>query len=282
MTHAEEVAQGDRFKFGANWRQFLALLNDERIAEAEQSLRRMLEVDDLNGKTFLDIGSGSGLFSLAARRLGAKVHSLDFDPDSVGCTEELRRRYFPGDVRSGSDWIVEKGSALDTEYIRGLGRFDVVYSWGVLHHTGNMWLGLGNAELAVGPGGRLFVAIYNDVGSKTARWLWVKQTYNALPEFLRPLFAAVVSVPQECKILARALFNLRPGDYLRTWTDYSRGQRGMSKWRDIVDWVGGLPYEVATPDQIFDFYRARGFKLTKLRCGNVGIGCNEFVFIRES
>ena len=146
-----------------------------------------------------------------------------------------------GRVGDGSDWVVERGSALDTEYIRSLGRFDVVYSWGVLHHTGGMWLGLGNAELAVGPGGRLFVAIYNDVGSKTQRWLWVKKTFNALPAFLRPLFAAVVTVPQECKILLRALLSFRLGDYVRSWTQYSRGQRGMSKWRDILDWVGGLP-----------------------------------------
>ena len=92
-----EVARGERFEFGKNWGRFLAVLNDERISEAEASLKSMLKVEGLTGKSFLDIGSGSGLFSLAARRLGARVHSFDYDPQSVACTAELKRRYFEGD-----------------------------------------------------------------------------------------------------------------------------------------------------------------------------------------
>jgi 2-polyprenyl-3-methyl-5-hydroxy-6-metoxy-1,4-benzoquinol methylase len=102
----------------------------------------MLKVERLDGKSFLDIGSGSGLFSLAARRLGARVHSFDYDQQSVACTAELRRRYFP----SAGDWVVERGSALDRDYLARLGTFDVVYSWGVLHHTGDMWRALENVK----------------------------------------------------------------------------------------------------------------------------------------
>src|SRR5512145_1920359 len=97
LLHAEEVARGERFEFGKNWRRFLEGVRDEQIVTAESSLKRMLEMDSLAGLSFLDIGSGSGLFSLAARRLGARVHSFDFDPNSVACTKELRRRYFPED-----------------------------------------------------------------------------------------------------------------------------------------------------------------------------------------
>ncbi len=273
-THAGEVARGARFEFGANWSRFLALLDDERIASAENSLKAMLEVADLRGRSFLDIGSGSGLFSLAARRLGARVHSLDYDPRSVACTMELRRRYFPDDAT----WTIEEGSALDADYIKALGRFDVVYSWGVLHHTGQMWPALDNARLPVAPGGKLFIAIYNDTGTQAARWHWIKRTYNELPRPLRTPFAVLVSAPDEAKRLLRSLIKLRPGEYLRSWTQYDRGGRGMSRWYDILDWVGGYPYEVATPEQIFDFYKARGFRLTKLKCGGVGLGCNEFVF----
>ena len=271
-THASEVQSGERFEFGKNWSLFLNVLNEDRISTAVESLKRYLEVEDLRGRTFLDIGSGSGLFSLAARRLGARVHSFDFDPNSVNCTRELRRRYFP----DSPDWIVEEGSALDPAYVRSLGMFDIVYSWGVLHHTGQMWLGLENAQLAVAPGGKLFIAIYNDTGTQAARWLAIKKLYNRLPKLLRPPFALLVSAPQEGKELLRSLAKGRPGNFVRRWTD-DQG-RGMSHWYNILDWVGGYPYEVATPEQIFDFYRERGFTLTKIMCGGVGLGCNEFVF----
>jgi 2-polyprenyl-6-hydroxyphenyl methylase/3-demethylubiquinone-9 3-methyltransferase len=172
-TFEQEVKQGDRFEFGENWKRFLSALDDERIAEAGKSLKQMLKVGDLQGKNFLDIGSGSGLFSLAARRLGAKVHSFDYDPQSVACTQELKRRYFPDDA----NWAIERGSVLDVHYLTSLGQFDIVYSWGVLHHTGAMWQALGNASLPVANGGYLFIAIYNDQGTQSQLWCKVKQTY---------------------------------------------------------------------------------------------------------
>jgi len=275
--HASEVAAGERFEFGRNWSRFLELLDDTRISRAEESLRDWLEVESLEGKSFVDIGSGSGLFSLAARRLGARVHSFDFDPQSVACTTELKRRYFPAD----NMWRVEEASALDPKYLATLGTFDVVYSWGVLHHTGRMWEALENVHPLVADQGKLFIALYNDTGSQSARWHWIKRTYNSMPDFLKSPFALVVSGPDELKALLRSLVTLRPGQYLKSWTHYDE-RRGMSRWRDIIDWVGGYPYEVSTPDEIFEFFKARGYTLTKMNCGNVGLGCNQFVFVRSA
>lgn len=274
-THAIEIAQGVRFEFGENWSRFLTALDETRITRAEDSLREMLEVEDLKGKSFLDIGSGSGLFSLTARRLGARVHSFDYDPRSVACTRELKRQYFNND----SDWKIEEGSALDVTYLKSLGTFDVVYSWGVLHHTGQMWQALENAQYPVAVNGKLFIAIYNDQGSKSGRWKWIKKTYNDLPRFLKAPFAIAAIAPDEAKAMLRSLVKLKPGEYVSTWTQYDQN-RGMSRWRDIIDWVGGYPFEVARPDEIFDFYRLRGFALSRMTCTR-GLGCNEFVFTRK-
>jgi 2-polyprenyl-6-hydroxyphenyl methylase/3-demethylubiquinone-9 3-methyltransferase len=274
--HEREVAAGARFEFGRNWSGFLGVLDDERIAKAEQSLKEMLEVDDLNGKTFLDIGSGSGLFSLAARRLGARVHSFDFDSNSFACTQELRRRYFPDDT----GWKVEQGSALDRNYIERLGKFDIVYSWGVLHHTGSMWEALENAAVPVAENGKLFIAIYNDTGSQAARWHWVKKTYCRLPRVLKTPFAVLAILPEETKNFVRSILTLKPMGYVRSWTRY-KNDRGMNRWYDIIDWVGGFPYEVASPEEIFEFYRKKGFSLMRMKTKGVGLGCNEFVFRKE-
>lgn len=266
-----------RFAFGRNWAAYVSRLTDQQIEDAERSLVDLLETPSLTGRSFLDIGSGSGLFSLAARRLGARVHSFDYDQESVGCTAELQRRYFPLDRH----WVVEQGSALDARYLAALGTFDVVYSWGVLHHTGQMWQALAHAAGAVSPGGRLVVALYNDAGGRSARWVTLKRIYNALPAVVRPVYAALVMLPAESKTALAAVLRGRLGAYVQAWTAYGAQKRGMSRWRDIIDWVGGYPYEYARADAVFAFYHARGFTLERLVCAAGPLGCNQFVFRRH-
>ncbi len=276
LDHSLELRSGQRFEFGANWSRFLSVLSEERISLAENSLRQLLEVPDLKGKTFLDVGSGSGLFSLAARRLGAQVHSFDFDPQSVACTSELKNRYFPGDEQ----WTIETGSVLDPYFLSRLGSFDVVYSWGVLHHTGAMRAALANVTSLVAENGKLFIAIYNDQGRPSKSWLSVKRAYNALPAPLR----WIVLYPSFIRLWGPTfLRDLTRGRPLSTWNRYpQQSLRGMSAWRDVVDWVGGLPFEVATPDEIFNLYRDAGFQLERLKTCAGGLGCNEFVFSRAT
>jgi 2-polyprenyl-6-hydroxyphenyl methylase/3-demethylubiquinone-9 3-methyltransferase len=271
-AHATEVAHGERFEFGKNWIRFLAVLNDERIEEAKKSLKAMLSVESLAGKTFLDAGSGSGLFSLAARMLGAKVYSFDYDPQSVACTNELKQRYFAED----KDWTVTQGSVLDKNYLSSLGCYDVVYSWGVLHHTGAMWEALDNVASLVASEGQLFIAIYNNQGGATRRWTLLKKLYNKHPSIRVPL--AIYTLIRQWTITF--IKDTLKGTPLHSWQNYKHS-RGMSAWHDIVDWIGGYPFEVAKPEEIFNFYKNKGFYLQQLKTCAGGLGCNEFVLSKR-
>jgi 2-polyprenyl-3-methyl-5-hydroxy-6-metoxy-1,4-benzoquinol methylase len=272
--HEREVSSGRRFRFGRNWARFLKRLNHARIAEAEENLNEFLGEGSLAGKSFLDIGSGSGLSSLAARRLGATVRSFDYDSQSVACTEELRRRFRPGD----GSWTIEQGSVLDQQYLAGLGQFDIVYSWGVLHHTGAMWQAMENVKPLVKPGGRLFIAIYNDCGEISRAWLRRKRRYNALPRPLRPLYAAYVWTPQELRSLIGYLRSGELRTYIRELINPT-SRRGMSWIHDVIDWIGGYPYEYASAEAIIDFYHRNGFEPMKIR-ENSSYGCHQIVFRR--
>ena len=277
MNAVSPIEPETRFEFGENWRRFLAILDDERIHDAEESLKTYLGVDSLQGLTFLDIGSGSGLFSLAARRLGADVTSFDFDPQSVACTEELRRRYYPGD----QNWKIEQGSALDRTYLDSLGKFDVVYSWGVLHHTGAMWLGVENAISCVDQdGGKLFIAIYNDQGWKSHLWWFIKLWYNHLPRFLKRPYVAVVSAIARMLVILKYTIKLRPMDGIAPMFRDTT-ERGMSARYDMVDWVGGFPYEFANMETLLDYFGSRGFSVIRA-VPTTGWGCHQLAVERKA
>ena len=274
MDHAPADATTERFEFGENWRSFLDTVDRDRIVEAERSLVSMLGLQSLEGLRFLDAGCGSGLFSLAAVRLGARiVHSFDYDPVSVACAELLREQHFPSDVR----WTVERGNAIDKAYLTSLGTWDVVYSWGVLHHTGAMWSAIENISRAVTPGGTLFISIYNDQGLLSRFWKMVKRAYNTgLPA--RSVIMAIFVPIFIARGLARDLLEGR--NPVRRYREYRR-MRGMSIVHDWRDWLGGYPFEVAKPERVFDFLKDRGFMLERLKTCGGGLGCNEFVFRRS-
>lgn len=271
---ASAAAAEKRFAFGENWRRFLAVVDEDRIAEAVKSLQTMLRVSDLKGRSFLDAGCGSGLFSLAARRLGARVVSFDRDPQSVACAEELRARFAAADE---SEWRIQGGDVLDEPFLRSLGEWDVVYAWGVLHHTGAMWKALENVAALVRPGGSLFISIYNDQGIWSRCWLMLKQLYvsSAPGRITATALGAAYFVFAGLK---SDLLRLR--NPLASYRDY-RKKRGMSLWHDWIDWFGGYPFEVAKPGEVVDFAVERGFALTALRTVGGSLGTNQFVFRRE-
>lgn len=262
----------ERFQFGRNWASFLSVLDERRILEAERSLDEMVGRTQIHGRTFIDVGSGSGLFSLAAMRMGARrVHSFDYDPDSVACTSELRRRFFP----QAAHWTVEQGSVLDADYLRRLGQWDIAYSWGVLHHTGEMWSAIDHVTGLVVPGGRLFIAIYNDQGPWSRYWTAVKRFYNRGTLHQWAVQAVFMTYWAGRGLIVDLVRRKNPR---RRYQEY-KAERGMSVRHDWKDWLGGYPFEVASPEAVFDFCQARGFSLSKLKTRGGTVGCNEFVFV---
>ena len=268
-TAASEIRQGQRFGFGRNWKAFSERLDQRRFDLSLESVQSLLRLDTLEGKKFLDIGSGSGLFSLAANRLGADVRSFDFDPDSVACTKTLRDQQ----EINVETWQVEQGSVLDREFVEGLGQYDVVYSWGVLHHTGEMWKAIRNASLAVKPGGVFAIAIYNDEGWKSSIWKKVKRMYCSSTFGKYLVLAAFLPVFFSAAIAKGILVHGGPLGYFR---DY-RKNRGMSVVFDWYDWLGGYPFEVAKVEEIFEYFYGQGWHLENIVTTNT-LGCNQLVF----
>lgn len=240
-----------RFQFGRNWRRYIDTLTSERIAIAERSLREVCGSDTLAGSTFIDVGCGSGLFSLAARRMGARVVSFDYDSDSVACTRQLRARYAPHDT-DDSGWKVMRGDVLDGPFVASLGQADVVYAFGVLHHTGALWTALDAAISLVKAGGILHVALYKDRGFHSRFWLRVKRAFNSS----RWAAASVAAVFFPLMLAVKCLRSIERRENL--FTSYAKDNRGMHWFYDMIDWLGGYPFEVSAADDVIHFCRLRG------------------------
>ena len=265
--------KGDMFNFGENWVAYLKLLNSERIKEAEISLKQMLKVDSLEGKRFIDIGSGSGMFSLAAKNLGAKVISFDFDYNSVKCTEHLREKFYPNDA---SNWQIFRASVLDKVFMDSLPLADFVYSWGVLHHTGNMLEAMKNASGKVKPGGFLSIALYRKTIFDKF-WVRFKKMYSQSSKTTQKFFQ------QLWALKTRISFLVKGKSFNKMLLDYQEN-RGMDFYKDIHDWLGGYPYETILPENCRLFFTSRGFILSHQNIHIEGVskaissGCDEYLF----
>lgn len=257
----------DRFAFGENWQRFIDTKFDEqRVTIAQRHLLEFLESEDLAGRRMIDIGCGSGLHSLAAIRAGVReLHSFDFDPASTSTTHGLY-------VREGTptNWRVEQGSVLDRAYLAALGKFDIVYSWGVLHHTGNLWQAFENAASLVAPSGVLYVALYDAEVARPSPefWLSVKERYNRGGSLTKRAL-------EFWQVSRNMAGQLKRGKNPITLITGYRKSRGMAYMTDVRDWLGGWPMEYSTVDQVTTAAAIHGLQLVKLKTGEA---CAEYLF----
>jgi 2-polyprenyl-3-methyl-5-hydroxy-6-metoxy-1,4-benzoquinol methylase len=261
------------FSFGENWSHYAEKIDEARIEEAEKSLIRLVGRENIEGKTFLDIGCGSGLFSLAAVRLGAKkLLAVDLDPQSVETTRKTLSRYAPG-----GNWDVQNISVFNLNSDKQ-GVFDVVYSWGVLHHTGAMYQAITKASTMVAPGGMISLALYGKTPF-CGMWRIEKRIYSKSPKWVQKVIEAFYIM------LVRIRLALK-GESLKQRREKYWKQRGMDTYHDMRDWLGGYPYESISPDEAMSFMRGLGFdqvrSFTEPCIGLLGAGCDEYSFTRTA
>lgn len=260
-----ETRETITFSFGENWSHFVQSLPQDAVEGAALDIDAWLGPERIRGRSVIDIGCGSGLHSLVFHMRGARsVLSVDQDPMSVAATTILWER-----AGRPPSWEVRQGSILDRGFRDPAGRFEIVYSWGVLHHTGAMWDALVNASALVAPGGLCWIALYRK-GPRYPRDLALKQRYNRASSTRKRLM--------ECRWIARLMRKrLRSGKNPFAWN--VRRARGMDTYHDIIDWLGGLPYEVASRDEVVGFFENARMALERFEEADEG-GCSVYLFVR--
>lgn len=275
-----------KFAFGSNWKRFVSnALTEERLREAQQSLLAYIPEEDYTG-LFIDIGCGSGIFSLAALKIGcSRCVSIDVDRESLEAARMVKERY--AGSASFALWDVIYGDILnhhDTDSFIGQG--DIVYSWGVLHHTGDMYRAILNAARLTKPGGYFIIALYNRAPSSPL-WLRVKRAYVHAPAFFQAVMVWFFYGYAMALFGMSYLMKMLVGRSARL----PKQRRGMSHFYNMVDWVGGYPYEYATYEEVVAYVGTLGFVLAKApsalssranhwwdRITFKNTGNNEFVF----
>jgi SAM-dependent methyltransferase len=269
------TAVESHFQFGENWQSFLSVVDEDRIVQAELGLLKLIDRDRIAGASFLDVGCGAGIHLLAAARLGAgRLVGVDIDPNSVAATRTLFERAAP---HVGAE--VSLRSALDLRP-ESDGQYDIVYSWGVLHHTGAMWPAIETVSALVKPKGLFVLALYQR--TKLCRlWQIEKRIYSRAPKLVQRLFRAVYVGA------LRVYYWLRGWDFAKYVETY-RSQRGMDFAHDVHDWLGGYPYESVTTAKVREFANKHGFRIIRQfdfdgvgrGVGLFGTACAEFVLER--
>lgn len=245
LSKGVKLVEDTKFSFGRNWKEFIEVnFSEERVNVSKKHILSFLKLNDLKGKYVLDIGCGSGLSSLAMFRSGVeKLVSFDLDPEAVETTFKLKEL-----SGNPSNWEVFQGSILDDQLIKKIVPADIVYSWGVLHHTGKMWEAVENASKLIKSGGCFYLALYTTT-TDSDYWLKVKKIYNSISEEEKVWM-------QHWYIVNYTMLptRLAGGDPASIIEQYKKN-RGMDFFTDIKDWLGGYPFEHASIEEVKSFVK---------------------------
>lgn len=276
----------EHYKFGKNWKRFIdTSYTKKRVEIAQKCMLDTLLRPNLDNQSILDIGCGSGIHSLAALRSGARfVTSMDYDLDSVRTAWQLWKA--EGKPRN---WKIIHGDVLDESFMSRFEDIDIVYSWGVLHHTGNMYKAIKNAALPLKKshsGGVFFIALYSYniyqsyLGKSPENWLEIKQKYNAAGYFRKrymeyqhlydTYFWNMDRWTEAPKYFVKMLKAAR---------DYKKA-RGMDLMTDVRDWLGGWPMDFVHEEECVEFCDKKlDMRLARML---TGAGNTEFVFATKN
>jgi len=212
---------------------------------------------------------------LAALRLGARsATGLDIDPSSVEAARTVFKK-----LGAANQWSVEVASVFDLTPEKN-GTYDIVHSWGVLHHTGDMGLAIRKAAALVASHGYLAVALYRKT-PLCAFWRQEKKFYARSNRSIQAAIGGIYRTAFRAALIARGR---NPVNYVRNY----KTTRGMNWFTDTHDWLGGYPYESATPQEVTDFLNSLGFTVVRTfekpaaAGGLFGSHCDEFVAVRQS
>ena len=258
------------FKFGENWKNFSSLIDKERLVEAEKSLIKLTDKKKLTNLSFLDIGCGSGLSSLAALKLNCKkIYSIDQDRDSFETTKKILK------LSGKKNFKIEKKDLFDLSEKE---KFDIVYSWGVLHHTGKMYDAIIKTTKLLKHNGVLILALYKKT-KLCNLWKIEKLFYKSAPRFIQS-FLKIVFI-----FLFRLAMFVKGKSFSSYLSNYKK-KRGMDFFHDVHDWLGGYPYESISFEEMESFMKKNNFKMirsfqVRKQFGLFGTGCDEYVFTRK-
>jgi len=257
-----------KFSFGKNWQNFNKNITNKNINNSIKYFKNFTKFVNLKNKTFIDVGCGSGINSLLAIKLNAKkVLSIDIDENSVSACKLLRKKY----KISNKNWIIKQVSILDTSKIKKLGKFDFIYSWGVLHHTGDMNKAFDNLFLLAKKKSYIYVSIYNKYLTSNT-WKIIKYFYASSNNFIKKIMEKIY--------ITIYYIGLNLNKY--SIKEYKKSfvlKRGMSFRHDIIDWLGGYPYEYLSFEDLSAIFFKKGYSILSFKKSN-GVGCNE-IFVKR-